>query len=73
MQWNLIYIGFNLRVVIKCKLFMSMFMVEDPYVLSGFMALQIAIEKSFVGMWTNPTLPKIAEDVSFLQNTNTKF
>lgn len=28
------------------------------------MALQIAIEKSFIEMWTNPTLPKIADDVS---------
>lgn len=48
-------------------------MVKDPYVLSGFMALQIAIEKSFVEMWTNPTLPKIADDVNSLENTNTKF
>ncbi|KAL6428810.1 hypothetical protein ACFW04_007984 [Cataglyphis niger] len=55
-----------------CKLFMSMFMVEDPYVLSGFMALQIAIEKSFVEMWTNPTLPKIAED-SLMRLTNMSF
>ncbi|KAM0731504.1 Phospholipid-transporting ATPase ABCA3 [Formica fusca] len=37
---------------------------KDPYVLSGFMALQIAIEKSFVEMWTNPTLPKIADDLT---------
>ncbi|KAG5320939.1 ABCAA protein, partial [Acromyrmex heyeri] len=36
---------------------------KDPYVLSGFMALQIAIEKSFVEMWTNPTLPKIADNL----------
>ncbi|XP_012061175.1 PREDICTED: ATP-binding cassette sub-family A member 2-like [Atta cephalotes] len=37
---------------------------KDPYVLSGFMALQIAIEKSFVEMWTNPTLPKIADNLT---------
>ncbi|KYN45163.1 ATP-binding cassette sub-family A member 3 [Trachymyrmex septentrionalis] len=37
---------------------------QDPYVLSGFMALQIAIEKSFVEMWTNPTLPKIADNLT---------
>lgn len=41
-----------------------MFMIQDPYVLSGFMALQTAIEKSFIEIWTNPTLPKIADDVS---------
>lgn len=46
-----------------------MFIIEDPYVLSGFMALQIAIEKSFVEIWTNPALPKIADDVS---SSNTK-
>ncbi|XP_072764356.1 phospholipid-transporting ATPase ABCA3-like [Anoplolepis gracilipes] len=38
--------------------------LKDPYVLSGFMALQIAIEKSFVEIWTNPTLPKIADDLT---------
>lgn len=32
------------------------------------MALQIAIEKSFVEIWTNQTLPKIADDVSILNN-----
>jgi len=32
------------------------------------MALQIAIEKSFVEMWTNPTLPRIADNVSTLNN-----
>ncbi|XP_018368842.1 PREDICTED: ATP-binding cassette sub-family A member 2-like [Trachymyrmex cornetzi] len=37
---------------------------KDPYILSGFMALQIAIEKSFVEMWTNPTLPKIADNLT---------
>ncbi|XP_067203769.1 ATP-binding cassette sub-family A member 17-like isoform X1 [Linepithema humile] len=37
---------------------------EDPYVLSGFMALQMAIEKSFVDIWTDPTLPKIADNLS---------
>ncbi|KYN07184.1 ATP-binding cassette sub-family A member 3 [Cyphomyrmex costatus] len=37
---------------------------KDPYILSGFMALQIAIEKSFVEMWTNPTLPNIADNLT---------
>ncbi|XP_070513065.1 phospholipid-transporting ATPase ABCA3-like [Cardiocondyla obscurior] len=37
---------------------------EDPYVSSGFMALQIAIEQSFVDMWTNPTLSKIADNLT---------
>lgn len=46
-----------------------MLIVKDPYVLSGFMALQMAIEKSFINIWINPTLPKIADNVSF-QNNN---
>ncbi|KAL6255069.1 hypothetical protein P5V15_013403 [Pogonomyrmex californicus] len=37
---------------------------RDPYILSGFMALQMAIEKSFVEMWTNPTLPRIADNLT---------
>ncbi|XP_011687936.1 PREDICTED: ATP-binding cassette sub-family A member 2-like isoform X2 [Wasmannia auropunctata] len=37
---------------------------KDPYILSGFMALQIAIEKSFVEMWTDPTLPRIADNLT---------
>lgn len=43
-----------------------MLLDKDPYVASGFMALQIAIEKSFIEMWKNPTLPNIADDVSSL-------
>lgn len=42
--------------------------MKDPYVTSGFMALQMAIEKSFVEIWTNPTLPRIADNVSILKN-----
>ncbi|XP_071572404.1 phospholipid-transporting ATPase ABCA3-like [Temnothorax nylanderi] len=37
---------------------------KDPYVSSGFMALQIAIEKSFIEMWENPTLPRIADNLT---------
>lgn len=45
-----------------------MFIMKDPYISSGFMALQIAIEKSFVEMWTNPTFPRIADNVNIILN-----
>ncbi|XP_011872822.1 PREDICTED: ATP-binding cassette sub-family A member 3-like isoform X5 [Vollenhovia emeryi] len=38
--------------------------LKDPYVSSGFMALQVAIERSFVEMWTDPTLSKIADNLT---------
>lgn len=53
---------------LKCSINCLMFIVEDPYMLSGFMALQMAIEKSFVEMWTNPMLPRIADNVKTSNN-----
>lgn len=43
----------------------SAFTVEDPYLASGFMALQLAIERTFVEMWTDLALPRIADDVNY--------
>lgn len=46
---------------------MFAFTVEDPYLSSGFMTLQLAIERAFVEMWTDPALPKVADDVNDLK------
>ncbi|KAK2587654.1 hypothetical protein KPH14_003774 [Odynerus spinipes] len=38
--------------------------ILDPYITSGFMALQMAIENSFVNMWKNTRLPPIGESLT---------
>ncbi|KAG7199669.1 hypothetical protein KM043_014259 [Ampulex compressa] len=37
---------------------------KDPYISSGFIALQMAIERSFIEMWENPTFPRIGYDLN---------